>query len=536
MFTDEGEAVNFTGGFGFETTGDNPVRGYYGNWGVWLDTESAVFSPSNAEVAIQSFTAGSDAPVARSLNWSGGALYRVENLTEPLEDGFEFMTFYADWDTFTFTEVNARYSTTDHKFVYHSIEDDSVVGELTAQDAQQNPWEAEFWSNEKMEMVRWDYAAALLDTPVDQIVFTQTTNVADLDEFLGNENLPVFKNVESGAPNANYPLSYSTFNGEDTNFKNGDTDTQTYILSGSNPGGDFEARALYLQTGTDNTALDAGDTPVRFDFSMSFNSWDCTDPMCMGRYTPFADGAATADYTDWKWPYETVRLYNTADTNCQSDINDSQCVHYEWRYGANVWDNSILVFENSNIVRVSKPIRFSYDHVAANERNGDSSFTLQDDGGFAVDTVVGNGSTTYSVSADTFDNTTFLLEYDGTSLHGLPMTFDMSGDDWGKMVALVNLEDGTQLQANDGTFYRVKATEISQSFNPVDEQDCVDAGVAFSNPTELGISFDDVPDIENQTEYPRPTELLADAPSDDALVCTVTHGDPGNCDVPVTTE
>ena len=528
LFNEDGSAVNMTGGFGFETTGDSPVRGYLGNWGVWLDSESPIFSPDSPTAEIESFTAESDDPITRELNWAGGTLYRVEKLTEALADGTQFQTWRFDNGTFNFEEVYATYDATDNEFDYTSVANPSsgVVGTLSASAALASPWDAEFWSNEKQAMVRWDAAAAQADG-TDQIVFTQTIDVSSAAEFLDDDSLPTFKNVDSGAPSQNMPVTYSNYTGNSGSSDfNGNSDTQTYILSGANPGAGLEARTLYLESG--NTAgLDTNDDPVRFDFAMTMDSYNCSDQSCMGRYANFTSGATPADYLGYNWPYKSVRLYDTSDADCTTDINDADCTHYEWRFGANTWDNSILAFEtNGDLVTVSPPKRFSYTHASGNERNGSKTLVLQDSGGFDL---TANGDGDYPVTNATFDGNKFLLEYDGTSLHGLPATFDMSSSDWGAYISLVNLADGTQLTDSAGDNYRVKASEISQTFTSLPISDCTTAGVTFTDPATLGISFDEIPDIEDETAYPRPDEVWADAPADDALICTVTHGDPGNC-------
>ena len=530
LFNEDGSIVSMTGGFGFETTGDNPVRGYLGNWGVWLDSESVLFTPTNSSADIESYVADSDDPVSRSLNWAAGELFRVEKLTEPLANGAQFQTWRFDNQTFSFDEVYATYDSTDNEFDYTLVSNQSsgIVGTLSASAAVSAPWEAEFWSNEKQTMVRWDAQAVLDDADADQIIFTQTISVSAEDDFLDDSSLPTFKNVESNAPNGSMPLSYSDYSNDSGAGFDGTSDDETYILSGANPGTGLEARTLYLESG-DAAGLDTNDDPVRFDFAMTMDYQNCSNSSCMGRYTPFTSGASAADYTSYNWPQKSVRLYDVSDADCSSDINDADCTHYEWRFGANTWDNSILAFNADNtLVTVSPPKRFSYTHAEANERNGTRTLTLQDDGGYGL---TENSDNDFEVDQSTFDGNKFVMEYDGTSLHGLPATFDMTSGDWGAFVSLVNLADGTQLTDSTGSNYRVKATEVSQTFQTAPLSDCATAGVTFTDPTSLGISFDEIPDIEDETTYPRPTEAWSDAPADDALTCTVTHGDPGNCSV-----
>ncbi|MCH1569594.1 MAG: hypothetical protein L7U47_09295, partial [Alphaproteobacteria bacterium] len=136
-----------------------------------------------------------------------------------------------------------------------------------------------------------------------------------------------------------------------------------------------------------------------------------------------------------------------------------------------------------------------------------------------------NGSS-FLISDDTFDAKKYYLEYDGNSIHGLP-NIVIGDDEYGHWVSLINLADGTQLTAEGGTTtYRVKAVEVSESLVELDNPADCPADIVFTDASTLGIGITDIPDVDDGN---LPTALWSEIPSDETLVCTVTHGDAGNC-------
>ena len=63
-------------------------------------------------------------------------------------------------------------------------------------------------------------------------------------------------------------------------------------------------------------------------------------------------------------------------------------------------------------------------------------------------------------------------------------------------IQLISLDDGVQLTAADNTTYRVKALEISETFNSTDISNCSNAGINFiTGPDDLSITPDDLPSV-----------------------------------------
>jgi len=106
--------------------------------------------------------------------------------------------------------------------------------------------------------------------------------------------------------------------------------------------------------------------------------------------------------------------------------------YYSWCTGPKDWNQFWTLKDSTgNYVTFDPPIRLTYTHTTANDRNGDS----------------------------TYDGKKFSLDYDGSELH-VPGKFNPTLNRW---VPLINLKDGTVLQDSSGTEYVVKAVEVSLS-------------------------------------------------------------------------
>ena len=508
LFTEAGARVELNGGFGFETgaSGDG-TNGYMGNWGVWMDTENSLFSPTNNSIAIRADVPGEDERVNRTLEWASGKLYRLETVIEPLLNGTTYRTWAPD-NSFNWEEVDAVYNASEDRFDLTKVSDGEAYGDITVTDAQNNPWLARFWSPEKQTEILWAFG----ETDPDQITFEKRADLSKDATIL--ENGITLAALYDGGPDTGLPIAAASSARE--NFMQGSAN-DSYILTSRAPGDGFESRTLYIDN--DGTAgLTANDDPVRYDFS---TSWSMTGQ----NYQSYSDQNDSGEFTGF-WPYESFKLYDPNDDDCDTPTS-GDCTKYEWSFGAMEWDHSIIAAEeDGDLVQIDPPIFFEYTHAAANERNGDQSFSFRsvDENNPAAHTI-GNDSS-FLISDDTFDDKKYYLEYDGNSLHGLP-NIVIGDNEYGHWVSLINLADGTQLTAEGGnTTYRVKAVEVSESLVEANISECESAGVKFTDPTSLGITITDVPDVDDGT---LPTALWSEIPTDENLTCTVTHGDAGNC-------
>ncbi len=127
-------------------------------------------------------------------------------------------------------------------------------------------------------------------------------------------------------------------------------------------------------------------------------------------------------------PLTTDNSFTTANW---SEIYNED-VYYSWNTGPKDWNQFWTVKDSSgSYVTFDAPIRLTYTHSTANDINGDS----------------------------TYDGKKFSMDYDGNDLH-VPGKYDETAGEW---VPLINLKDGTVLQAEGGSGveYVVKGVEES---------------------------------------------------------------------------
>lgn len=511
LYNEDGSAVSLSGGFGF-SYGTNEARGYAGSWGVWLEDDAGTFSPGDD--ATLSITAQDDDgnDVTRSLSWAGGKTYKNSVVTEALTNGTSYLTWTMEG------EAVATWNSGSSQFDLTPTDDQITFNDtsLTAAEVQSEPWLGFFWSNEKQASVNWDGST--------NVTFFMREDVSS-DTTLLSATSTKMLSVNSGAPSANLPISRTSATSQ--NYK-GDSNVaagEVYFLTGAEPGDSYEPRTLYHDTDASGD-LSTGDSAVRYDFSVSSMT---------GEYTDFSDDSSAA-YNGF-WPYDSVTLILDSEdgTGTCTVSSPSDCTQYDWTFGAYSWDNSILVYEGTELYQIDDPIRFQYTFDASeddrNPNNSDVSFVTDSQYNPVSNLcTVENGSSDCDVSPDDLDGKKYYLEYDGTSLHGLPGVETGVGDGWGHWIQLINLADGVQLTASDAdsTTYRVKALEISETFNTSDPSNCTTAGITVSEPDDMSISPDDLPSTTTPV-VALPTQAWSDAPSDDDLICTVTHGDASAC-------
>lgn len=502
VYDANGAKVNLSGGFSFETDEATPVYGYMGNWGVWLESSDALFSPSvsnTTNVKAINANVGGDSPVSRNLEWAGGELFQISTASYTMDNGDVFISYTASGP------VRAVWNGTN--FDLYQIDNPTQAATPSSLSSA-----ADMYSPKLQQNVKWDGSAGTVS-------YTQEESVA-----AASVNGLVLKNLDTNVPTdtSRLPITASEYaTNSSTNINTTETvSDKTYILSSRNETG-YEDRTLYYDA-DDSGTLTSGDEPVRFDFSYDGS-----------QATPY--GGTAASYNGF-WPYERLRLHADSAA-CTSDVNSQACVKYVWRYGASEWDHSIIATDADGVVTIDKPLRFEYTHASANERNGSNSLTFESPDPNNPIAHTANG-TNYTVDNTTFDGDKFMLEYNGSDLYGLPWA-PAGGSDYAQWVSMINLSDGTNLETADETDYYVHALEVARSLKAdADNTQCQSEGVFFNtvNPldtspgsVQLGLSITDIPNVANETAYPRPTAVWSDAPDDNELACTVTHGDGSAC-------
>ncbi|CAI8184922.1 MAG: Uncharacterised protein [Alphaproteobacteria bacterium] len=518
LFDEQGAEKELQGGFGFTYDDDGTEqRGYYGNWGVWFNSNYN-FTPTN-----NSLDASSDGE-SGTLKWAAGKMYRMNQVTEALTDGTTFETWaggqaVATWNGLSFDLV---------------AEKDGVnlnYDEITGTDVSNDPWKGHMWSREKNASVYWGGGDSVTLNVRESVVTNTALLTAASTEFeaTGDRGLAC-----TTGNNDNLPVTYD--NADNTSvFQASISANQKYFLTGAEPANGFEPRTLYCDK-DNNGELNAGDLPVRYDFNVAGGN----------QYTTYDTSPATGTY-DKSWPYQTVALVRTSDFGTGDCANDSKadCQEYQWSFGAYQWDQSTLAYNaDESLYIVDEPIRFKYEFAAANDRNqsvGAYTFTAEADyanprlcTGDAYE-VDGVSYIDCSISTNSFVDKTFFLQYDGTNLHGLPSGSFVAGQ-YHFWANLINLKDGLQLTALDGTNYRIKAVQMSEVPKPANQNDyqaCKDAGVYYDDAESLGLGPSDVPNPGDRANFPLPSATPASQPDDDNLLCTVTHGDTTSCEAAI---
>lgn len=509
-----GDRVSMTGGFGFEFTNSGTTsRGYIGNWGVWLDSQSAIFTPSNR---TQDITAdGPNGDVARTLDWAPGKLIALDEVDNALLDGdaFSFFDQNNSWthSVAVWNDTNTNFDVTPDTDYDGQADSGASSTTLAASDLSSGEI-VFFYSFEKNAQVIWEGASSVK-------VFVRDDVSASSD--YTDESVTEFRSYDGNNPAAgNFPVSFSGFQSNNGYFSTQAASDTAYFLTGLSAPTGFDPRTLYIDTNGDGS-LSTGDDAVRYDFAVG-NDND---------YVPF-DGGSAASFSAGGWPYTEIKLVKVSDftdvTNCAVGSTDD-CPKYEWGFGAYGWDHSVIALEGGDVVTIDRPKRGSISYVtSAMDRNNGKTLGFGADSGAAQEVekfCSANGSDlSCSMSPDDFDGKTLTVEYDGTSLQGLPGAVANLGDGtaW---VSLVNLADGTSFTSGSDS-YVVKAVEVGQFLLPPAAGACDD--IDFTNLSDLGLSVSDLPDATDRTAFPMPTAAWGDM-DETELVCTVTHGDASNC-------
>ena len=169
------------------------------------------------------------------------------------------------------------------------------------------------------------------------------------------------------------------------------------------------------------------------------------------------------------------------------------------------------------------------------------------------DSVGSSPITHYSCTAkpSSFNGKTFMLEYNGSHLHGLPeqrATYTAGGDK-GYYIKIANPIDGSDVVGADGTAYVLKARQIGKTFVPAPtsvynpaanpqvyydplenpEADCDD--LSFDELSDLGSGFQisDLPNVNDTSTWPQSAKEWSDMPAASSLKCTVNMGQATGC-------
>ena len=531
-----GEKVDLESGFDFtlNSTTDSPTQGYFSRWGVWTDGNTILFSPQKVSIAATKYD-GSEF----TLRWSPGKLEQESYLTETLADGDVFETYlYMDGNqNLIDADVYMQWDASNSRFNYVGRDDENLIGVMTTP-----PWEIWMWSKSKRTSVKWSGGNSIKIRQAKNVLWNDTFANAEYTTFYSKSDWNNWTD-----PNL-LPVTLTEFDTNDSeNFWDPDDANnsgtngrqQTYHLTGSSPGGGYEAHTLYLDNG--DNVLSSGDKPMRFDFGFS---------NAQNEVMSFADGNVS-DYEfdpyEQNWPHSSVELILKSDVGGSSTCTNSGttdysgCDVYRWDTGAMPWDNSIAAYDSDgNRIKLDDEIVFQTTYNVSDDRNNGitigqlSSMDINAPiPGCSVETnSKGNPYLSCTdVSVEAADGEKFLLEYDGKSLRGLPGmyvcdTADCSSQG-GYWMSLLNLKDGTKLTSTEGKEYVALAKATSVQFLEVDDSACSE--IAFDSLAAIGLDDStQYPKLErNSVDYPLPQVLWDDQPKTSA--CTVKMGDTSDC-------
>ena len=541
-----GAKLNLSGSFGFKTAAN--VRGFYDHNGAWFDSGAFAFNDSsNKTVAVTD----NETSTAYTLKWAPGKLFGISTVQETLAAGDNLFRRYTNTGEYD-VKINVAGSTYEMRYYNMSSGalitdpwDDAGRGDaitigtvVDSTDIARSGWDHLGWVTDvaKRQEVYWGGGAtvnAQVRTPksLDATLLAANFTALTQDGDGGVKNMPLDR-ASWAAGSEEATRAYATGTGSTAN---GDA----FYFTGLNPTGvaaGLLPRTLYIDTGT--SGPDASDKPVMFDFAVNERS---------GEYEDFSDDS-TAAFSNNSWP--------------QYDINlvDGSSNKYRWNFGAYPWDHSIAAVKaDSTVKSVDLPVMLKYEHTtakdvnAAQDTNGITYFAHKNNYFPDKANLCGSalGSTHYSCTAkpSSFNGKTFMLEYNGSHLHGLPeqkATFTDGGDQ-GYYIKIVNPIDASDVTAADGTVYILKARAIGKTFVPAltsvynpaspvyydpnvaSTADCDD--LSFDTLSDLGSGWakTDLPNVNDTTTYPQTTKTWSDLPAASTLKCTVTMGKATGC-------
>ena len=506
-----GAKKTINGGFGFKLA--NGTRGYLGQWGAWIDSDTATFTPTNTSVDVTD-----DNDKSFTLKWAPGRLMERSYADDMLSDGDIFQDFWynreeaGSWESDHIEK--AVWDNSNNRFVFTKSGGGDTINVSSASN---DIW---MYSPVKDTWVAWKTGTTIKLDNMKNALFLSTFADAKSTLFVSQRQSQMDHTKASSLP-----YSLSAFNGvsnvgELFYDESTATSLKVYHLTGSFPGGSFEPNTLYLEADSNGT-LSAGDKPVRFDFSINDNQTLTTN---------YSDGA-TASFSsdDNKDPFGRIDLYLASESG--SNLTD-----YSWEFSAPNWAHSIQAYDASgDAVVLDEPIKFIYTYAAADDRNNGMKINVvsRDSYNPLKECSVSNGTSTCTdVKASDYNGAKFQLEYDGQRVEGFPglevcSTANCIGSTY--YMRLVNLKDGTELTDTEGNKYAFLGHAISSTFKEAagGAADC--SAIAFTDLTSLGISASEIPTTIDRAsnDYPLPSSVWTDAPT--TSKCTVTMGDSSGC-------
>ena len=568
-----GKKVALDGAFGFEYgAAGAKKRGWFDLNGAWFDKGAFAFNDSTKKTLVVQ----NKAEIDYTLSWAPGNLYKKTAVTEtPANSTVQVFTAWVpngDRVTAKLSMSSSgaaslkyyQYGTTtliadpwnDASRGGHNWGNTIDGADMTGGTAA-GGWRTGYsymgwmFSEEKRQNVYWDGNTT--------ITVDVQTNISDDATLLAANHTFLVQHGSEGILPAEMPVNLTLWaalgSQEGRNFIKGDgssaddsnktADAAQFYFTGLAPTGfsGIMPRTLYLDVNP--TGPSSSDKPVMFDFARNEGT---------KKYEDFASTKFTGNSGNWSdnynWP--------------QSDLNlrDAAGVKYRWNFGANGWDQSVIALTAAGAVKpLDQPLMLTYEHTTAKELN-----TVTAGLTYFANTNMhtpapalcplphrSGGRQTCNVKPDSFNNKKFVLEYNGSNLHGLPrqMALYVDGGKKGNHVALVNPKNGVTVVGNDGVNYVLKATEVGTSFipagtgvynpsNPVyydpgvaSQADCDD--LSFDALADLGTGWTqaDLPVAHTAAgiaKWPQSSYTWKNLPIDSLLKCSVSKGIPSGCE------
>jgi hypothetical protein len=508
-----GALKTINGGFGFKLA--DGTRGYLGQWGAWIDSDAATFTPTNRSVAVTD-----DNDTSYTLKWAPGSLMQRTFVNDTLADGDTFKDFWYDREesgSWASDHIEkAVWDNSNNRFTFTKSSDSSTIN---VSSSSHNIW---MYSPVKDTWVAWNTGTTIKLDNMKNVLFSSTFADATSTKFVSQRSSQMDHTKASSLP---YSLiAFNNASDMAALFYDASTATsqKTYFLTGSTPATGLEANTLYLDNGDD--ALSTADKPIRFDFTLNDNQ-DLS--------TNYSD-SATASFTssDSKDPFGRIDLYLASEASGASPTN------YIWEFSAPNWAHSTTAYDSAGTaVALDDPIKFLYTYASADDRNNGMTINVVSEDSYNPlqgCSVSGGVSTCSNVQASDYNGQKFQLEYDGKMVQGFPgmeVCSDATCSGGQYYMRLVNLTDGTQLTDTDSNTYAFLGHAISSVFKESagGTADCDTAGISFTTLADLGIAASDIPTVINKasTDYPLPSSGWTDAPTTSS--CTVTMGDTSSC-------
>ena len=293
----------------------------------------------------------------------------------------------------------------------------------------------------------------------------------------------------------------------------------TYYLTPLVGSGDYMPATLYFDK--DGDGLDASDSPVYVDFK--------------GKYqhpTHFGGDWDETPTTSLEGTYPSI----WANLVLASEIDSGDCsvndywscpTRATWDSSAFRWNRGYYLLDSDNAVYAfSSAIFATFTNDAATDANANAqNMTVTvaegDWNDLLGEQCATSGGCEVAMDLSLLDGQPIRVRYDGQRVNWLPGMRDSERDEWFR---IVNPADGTVVTDTDGNRYVLKTLSSDQLLiGESDTSACEDAGLVFSGLLD-GHTLDDLPDVWDNDNYPRPTLVWSDQPELPDGYCTVQDG------------